>query len=252
MRERSPPPGPATPPGPALPAAPLPRGRRIVTTAEAFPPTAAAFIAEALRRAPGPTVSLALTGGSTPRPVYRRLAGLPGIPWERVRVFFGDERRVPPDHPESNYGLARYELLSRIPVPEDAVHRMEGEGEPSEAAARYAARLPDPVDVLLLGVGADGHVASLFPGAAELEEASARVVPSRSPDPPRGRLTITPPVIRSARRIVVLVAGERKAEAVRRALEGEWAPRDCPAQLARHGAWLLDRAAAARLGHGSR
>jgi 6-phosphogluconolactonase len=192
--------------------------------------------------------ALALAGGRTPEPVYRLLAATPNLDWSRVDVFFGDERAVPPDDPESNYGMVRASLLSRVPVPEDRVHRMEAERPDRDAAARaYDQALPPALDLLVLGVGPDGHTASLFPGSAALDERRRRVVPVTGPPPPAARLTITPPVIAAARRVVVLAAGADKAAAVARALEGPRSPKDTPAQLARRADWFLDRAAAARL-----
>lgn len=193
-------------------------------------------------------VSVALAGGSTPRPAYGCLAVEPDLPWERIRIFFGDERQVPPDHPDSNYRMVEEALLSRLVVPPAAVHRMEGEDPDAEAAAeRYAALLPDALDLLILGIGSDGHTASLFPGSPALAERARRVVTSTAPAQPRHRLTITPPVIRAARRIVVLASGAGKAQAVRRALAEPGEPARCPARLARRGTWVLDREAARRL-----
>lgn len=214
----------------------------------AFASTAAAFLAELMRRLAAREFSIALTGGSSPRGAYRHLSGIPGLPWDRASVFFGDERGVPPDHAASNYGMARFELLSRVPVADARIHRMEAERDDRAAAASdYAELLPDRLDILLLGIGPDGHTCSLFPGAAELEERERRVVPSRSPEPPQLRLTITPPVIREAALRVMVATGADKSEAVARALEGAWAPRECPAQLARDAVWILDRPAAGAL-----
>lgn len=238
---------------------------RIVVARERFAEAAARVLARGLRAAgsrardesggadAGPgrrgwAVSLALAGGSTPRAAYGRLAGESDLPWSETRIFFGDERRVPPDDPESNYRMAREALLSRLPVPVAEVHRMEGEApDPEGAARRYAARLPETLDLLILGVGADGHTASLFPGAPSLGEKRRRVVAATAPLEPRGRLTITPPVIRAAARIVVLASGDGKAAAVARALEGPWDPAACPAQLARAGIWVVDEDAAGAL-----
>lgn len=225
-------------------------GRRIVVSGEAFGPTAAALLAEAIRRGGSDGLSLALTGGGTAPPVYEALADTPALPWKAVRIFFGDERGVSPDDPDSNYRMARETLLSRIPVPTGRVFRMEAEREDREAAADdYAAALPARLDLLLLGIGPDGHTASLFPGEPTLNEVVRRVVPALAPpdQPPRPRLTVTPPVLRAARQVVMLAAGEEKAEAVRRALEGPWDPAGCPAQLARDGIWVLDTLAAEAL-----
>jgi 6-phosphogluconolactonase len=197
------------------------------------------------------TCALCLAGGGTPRPAYEALAEPPlrdTIPWDRVQVFFGDERAVPPDHADSNFRMVKEALLARVDIPARNVHRMEAEAEDAAAAAdRYAALLPAALDVLVLGIGPDGHTASLFPGSPALREQERRVVPARAPKPPERRLTITPPVIAAARRVLVLAAGADKAEAVARALKGGAGPGDVPARLARDGVWFLDRAAAARL-----
>jgi 6-phosphogluconolactonase len=198
--------------------------------------------------------SLGLAGGATPRSVYERLAVEPlseRIPWENVTIFFGDERCVSPDHPESNFRMANEALLSRIPIPRSQIHRMEAERPDREASARaYERLLPDRFDLLLLGMGRDGHTASLFPHSQALTERIRRVVPVTSPDPPPSRLTITPPVIRSARTIGVIVAGAEKAATLARVLEGPSVPEELPVQLAAEGFWFLDRAAARRLEHG--
>lgn len=215
----------------------------------AFADAAAGRLAQAIRaRAAEGIVSVALAGGSTPRLVYVALAGRTDVPWKKVRVYFGDERAVPPDAAGSNYGMARESLLSRAPIPDAHVFRMHAEESDLEtAAAAYDALLPDRLDVLILGVGADGHTASLFPASAAVRETTRRVVPALARDPPRGRLTITRPVIERARRTIVLATGGEKAAAVREALEGREDPEGCPAQLARDGLWILDVAAAARL-----
>ena len=194
------------------------------------------------------TCALGLAGGSTPRPAYEALAQPPleaAIPWDRVQVFFGDERAVPPDHPDSNFRMVNETLLSRVPLPAENVHRMQADADDLERAAdRYAALLPRALDVLVLGIGPDGHTASLFPGSPALRERTRRVVPARAPKPPERRLTITPRVIGAARRILVLAAGGDKAEAVARALKAAARADDVPASLARDGVWFLDRAAA--------
>jgi 6-phosphogluconolactonase len=224
---------------------------RIVTeNPDALAQRAAAWIAEAVRE----TVTrrghcaIALAGGSTPAPVYRRLAETPELPWQHVLVFFGDERAVPPDDARSNFRLVNDNLLSRLAQPPARVHRMHAERADREAAAReYAAVLPDPLDLLLLGIGEDGHVASLFPHQPPLYETARRVVTTIGGVPLLARLTITPPVIQRARLLCVLAAGPGKATAVARALEGPDAIASVPAQLARRGTWILDRAAAAGL-----
>jgi 6-phosphogluconolactonase len=211
---------------------------------------AAAWMAEEVTQAVARRrgCSLALSGGSTPRPAYERLAAQPAVPWEAVEIYFGDERAVPPSDPASNYRMAREALLDRVGLPEGRVHRMEADDRDLEAAAaRYAALLPDRLDVLVLGMGPDGHTASLFPHSPALRETEKRVVPATSPVPPLHRLTITPPVIAAARRVAVITAGASKAPVVAEVLRGPWRPEARPAQLAREGTWIIDRAAAAGL-----
>jgi 6-phosphogluconolactonase len=192
--------------------------------------------------------ALCLAGGRTPEPVYRELASGSGIDWSRVEVYFGDERAVPPDHPDSNYHMVHRALLSRVPVPPGQVHRMQAEGADRDAAALdYERRLPPRLDVLFLGMGHDGHTASLFPGSAALDERQRRVVAVIGAKPPAARLTITPPVIAAARSVAVIATGDDKAAMVARALEGPLDPKAIPVQLARRGAWFLDHAAAALL-----
>jgi 6-phosphogluconolactonase len=212
---------------------------------------AAAWIADAIAAAvvERGTCAIALSGGSTPRAVYEHLARDDmSVPWGHLEVFFGDERCVPPDDPASNYHMALDALLRHVPIPPTRVHRMPADAADVDAAARaYEALLPERLDVLLLGMGADGHTASLFPGAPTLDERERRVVPAEGPTPPRRRLTITPPVIAAAHRAVMIVAGAEKAEAVERALQGPFDPHALPAQLALGADWILDRDAAARL-----
>ncbi len=192
--------------------------------------------------------ALGLAGGRTPQPVYRQLASRSSIDWKRVDVFFGDERAVPPDHPDSNYLMVRLALLSRVPIPSGNTHRMEAERADRDAAAReYERSLPPRLDLLVLGMGPDGHTASLFPGSAALDARDRLVVPVLGTQPPAERLTITPPVIEAARKVAVIATGKDKALMVARAIEGPPAPRVVPVQLARRGVWFLDPAAAARL-----
>lgn len=225
-------------------------GRIVVVGPEEFDGTVAEQLARALGDPDrGARITLSLAGGATPRGGYQRLGSLQGLPWERVEVYFGDERAVPPHHPESNYHMAWEALLSRVPVSRERVHRMEAEDPDLEAAARrYEEALPEALEILVLGIGEDGHTASLFPGGDPVRESLRRVVPSRGPRPPRERLTITPPVLLAAREILVLARGGGKADAVRRALEGPLDPHRCPAQLARRGTWILDEGAAGGLG----
>jgi 6-phosphogluconolactonase len=214
---------------------------------------AARWIADAAREAVARQghCSIALSGGQTPRIVYQRLASpeqIPTVPWSALSVYFGDERCVSPQHPASNYRMVRESLFSVAPLHASQVHRMRGEDpDPNRAAGDYDQELPDALDILLLGVGADGHTASLFPGSSALNERGRKVVHSTAQVAPVDRLTITPRAIQAARAILVMAAGRDKADAIAHALLGPFSIVDVPAQLARGGTWILDDAAASRL-----
>jgi len=199
--------------------------------------------------------SVALAGGSTPKRAYEVLAQEyhePGnLDWSKVHAFFGDERTVPPDHEDSNYRMAHDALLSHVPV--GSVYRVRGELDPPEAAALYEEELESffggtpRFDLVLLGIGEDGHTASLFPGTPALEVSDRWAIenPVRKMD--TVRLTLTVPTINAAKSAVFLVAGEGKADALKEILEGDADPRDYPAKLVRPSSgpvWMLDRAAA--------
>lgn len=206
----------------------------------------------------------ALSGGKTPVALYDLLAKDPfasQIPWARVHLFWGDERCVPLDHVDSNYRLVRERLINHVPIPPANVHRMPGEMDPVEAAARYEGQLREffaphgggfPVfDLILLGLGEDGHTASLFPGTRALRE-SARWVAGHYVDAQKGwRITLTPPVINAARIVAFIVAGAGKAAVVKEILGGPLRPDTLPAQVVRPAGgdlvWMLDREAAALL-----
>ena len=186
--------------------------------------------------------TLVLAGGAVNIRAYGYLAGEPGVEWGRVMVLFGDERCVPPDHPESNFRQAREALLDRVRP--GAVLRMPGELGPEVGAAVYEGWLSGVgrPDLVMLGMGPDGHTASLFPGNPALE-ATGQVVGVRgSPKPPPERISLTLPAIRAAGRAVILATGADKAEAVLRATRGE-----VPAGMVRDATLVLDRAAAAGL-----
>lgn len=229
-------------------------GRVVVAETGAFARTAASELAARICEIASTNrrVTIALAGGTTPRPVHARLAGDSAVPWPRVDLYFGDERCVPPDDPDSNYRMARETLIEAAGIPPERVHRIEAERPDREAAAlEYGRMLPDRLDILILGIGEDGHTAALFPGSAALFERRARVMPVRGAKPPHDRMTITPIVIQSSVTVVVLATGEHKARAVAGALRGPVDVSACPAQFARRGLWLLDHEAAAGLGTSS-
>jgi 6-phosphogluconolactonase len=205
--------------------------------------------------------SIALSGGSTPAELYRRLAEAGGgLPWNDVELFFGDERHVPPSHPDSNYRMAHETMLRAAAVPDTRVHRIESELPSADAARRYEDELcrilaPEGgtprFDLVLLGLGQDAHTASLFPHTPMLHERTRFVTAGRVPKLDADRITITYPVIEAARNVWFLVAGETKAETVARVLDGEEALEDTPARGARPddgpATWWLDESAAAAL-----
>jgi 6-phosphogluconolactonase len=206
---------------------------------------------------------LVLAGGSTPKRVYELLAASPRrerIPWGSVQVFFGDERCVPPDDEHSNFRMAEEALLTHVPLVDGAVHRIPGELGGAEAARRYAEVIrgvvpddPPVFDVVLLGLGYDGHTASLFPGDTALEARDALVAVAHAPAPPTERVTLTLPLLCAARSVAFLALGEAKADAVRRMLAPASDPAEDPVPAARvwRGAGdahlVLDRGAASAI-----
>jgi 6-phosphogluconolactonase len=191
--------------------------------------------------------SIGLAGGSTPKKVYEALGQQADLPWAELAFFFGDERCVPADDPDSNYRMALAALGAGGHLKPDSLHRMNGESADRDAAARaYEAILPASLDVLFLGVGEDGHTASLFPAGDAVRETRRRVMPVFGAKPPPWRLTVTPPVLAAAKALLVLTTGAGKAGAVERALRTQASPTEVPSRLlARDNAtWLLDRAAA--------
>jgi len=207
--------------------------------------------------------TIALAGGSTPRKLYSLLASEPyrsQIDWTLLEVFWSDERCVPVYDAESNFRLAQEALLSKVPIAEKQIHRMRADQPDRHAAARdYVSEMQrvfgtDSIpsfDLIQLGMGPEGHTASLFPHAAALLEQERLVVPVRTPKPPPDRLTFTPPLLNAARHVLFLVTGSDKADAVREVIEGEYNPDEYPAQIVRppHGevTWMLDTAAASKL-----
>lgn len=211
--------------------------------------------------------SFVLAGGSTPLDLYRQLASplYKHIEWDKIHVFWGDERLVPPDDPGSNFAAARDALFSRVAIPPENIHRIRGELTPDESAADYAAQLrewaaahdpgaPNPwprFDLVLLGLGEDGHTASLFPGSPVAADAPVIAVTADYQGRPAGRVTLTPPVFNDARSIIFLVSGSNKADAVFNTFYAD-DPARFPAQRIRfiddmEPLWLLDKGAASRL-----
>lgn len=189
--------------------------------------------------------SVMLTGGRSAERLYGVWSELPGFSLLKgVRFYFGDERCVPADDSESNYGMAMRTIFQRGVPAGCSVFPMDGADPDRDAAARrYDEALPERMDVLILGVGEDGHIASLFPGSEALHEAARRVVSVVGPKPPRERLTITPPVIKQAGSIFVLAAGAAKAAVLSEmlAVKGDDVLM-LPARLVLHATWLLDTA----------
>jgi 6-phosphogluconolactonase len=210
--------------------------------------------------------TIALAGGSTPRRLYAALAEMPADPpairWRQVHVFWGDERTVPPDHADSNYRMAREAMLDRLAIPDDQIHRMKGEYlDTAHAAREYEHDLVEcfgltagdrpRFDLILLGMGPDGHTASLFPGTAALGERDRLVVSNHVPVFETDRLTLTVPAINAARAVVFLVEGASKAPMLHEVLEGPRDPNRLPSQLIAPAdgtlTWMVDAAAAANL-----
>jgi len=210
----------------------------VLETAEEVAAAAAGEIAAAIGSGAARTVVLA--GGSTPRRAYELLADIPNVAWGRVTILFGDERCVPANHADSNYRMAREALLDRVAPA--TVHRMPAELGPDEGAELYSPVVAAlaPLDFVLLGVGEDGHTASLFPGHPALDAKGWTLGIHDSPKPPPERVTLTLPVLRAARRVLILATGAGKADAVARAKRGE-----VPSGMIAGARWLIDREAAA-------
>jgi 6-phosphogluconolactonase len=200
--------------------------------------------------------SIALSGGSTPRALYSLLAAEPyrsSIDWAKVHLFFGDERCVPGDDPHSNYRMARESLFSKVPVPGDNVYRIRGEIDPQAAAGEYDQTLKEYFadsgpDVVLLGMGDDGHTASLFPRTEALSALKSRCVANFVPKLNKWRVTLTAPFLNRSQDVLILVTGEAKAARIAQVLEGPRVPDELPIQLispvAGKLAWIMDAAAA--------
>jgi 6-phosphogluconolactonase len=220
---------------------------------------------EALQRKGNFTV--ALSGGSTPKTLYSLLADRtqksigPEIPWSQIHLFFGDERHVPPDHTDSNYRMANEAMISKVPVPAANVHRIHTENKDAAAAAAEYDRTLVQVfnlsanglprfDLILLGMGPDGHTASLFPGTSGVQELSKRVIANWVPKFNSFRVTLTRPVLNNAAEVMLLISGADKAPALSEVM-GSGDPITYPVKYVqpRDGKllWLLDKSAASRL-----
>jgi len=209
--------------------------------------------------------SVVLSGGSTPLPLYQLLADSADsspLDWHKTHFFWGDERPVGPDHPDSNYGGANQALLAPLAIPPENIHRIQGERQPEiaaryyeEALARFFGERPPRFDLIFLGLGDDGHTASLFPGRIPLGSTTTdqdRLVQAvQVPAIGSARITFSAALINAAALVVFLVAGQDKASALRSVIHGPYQPETFPAQLIRPGngglIWLVDRDAAAKL-----
>lgn len=240
------------------------RDVRIFETAEEVARAAADYFAEIALSSIDTEgrFSVALAGGSTPRRTYQLLASEEyrnRFPWSQVHIFFGDERAVSATHADSNYRMAEEALISLLPIPTENVHRIVGEGDAVANASLYEGELQTFFDgaswprfnLVLLGIGDDGHTASLFPGTEALSEARAWVVANWVEKLKTYRITLTAPAINHAANIVFLVAGAGKAERLPEVLRGARNPLRLPSQLIQpvDGSlvWLVDKAAAQRL-----
>jgi 6-phosphogluconolactonase len=245
----------------------LPRTIRTFANADSLDEEAAREFVDRAREAVAARgrFAVALSGGSTPRRLYQLLAAEPfraQVDWEGVEMFWGDERCVPPDDSQSNYRMAREAMLAHLPIPAAHIHRMEAERADRDAAARdYEATIgrvfgvavgsePPAFDLILLGMGPDGHTASLFPHTKALDETTRWVVANFVPKFNTDRLTLTRPILNRAREVLFLVAGADKAEPLAEVLIGPADPKRLPAQSIQPDGrlvWFLDRDAAARL-----
>jgi 6-phosphogluconolactonase len=209
---------------------------------------------------------IAISGGTTPKSMFQLLADpaepfLKQVPWDRIELYWVDERCVPPDNSESNFRMTNEALLSKVPLPAERIHRMEGELDPAVAAARYESTIRNTFklegaetptfDLVLLGMGDDGHTASLFPHTDALNELSHIVVPNHVPQKDAWRITLTWPVINQGREVAFLIEGAGKAQVLHDVFLGPYQPETYPSQIIRPASGrltlLLDAAAAAKL-----
>ncbi|MBN2365624.1 MAG: 6-phosphogluconolactonase [Calditrichaeota bacterium] len=210
------------------------------------------------------TIVVALSGGSTPENMFRNLSKLSGreqVPWEAVHFFWGDERCVPPDYPDSNYGVARDLLLNNIPIPKGNIHRIRGEAEPFQEKDRYAQEIRQFVPLssegipqfhwIFLGLGVDGHTASIFPGTDTIHVRNQFCAAAVHPETGQNRITLTLPVLNNANRVSFLISGEAKRAIVERILRDPEAENKYPAAMVQPQnaqlEWFIDRQAAVNL-----
>ncbi len=205
--------------------------------------------------------SAAVSGGSTPKALHHQLAASNRqiqIDWQATHIFWGDERGVPPDHPDSNYRMVQETLLDQIKIPADNIHRIQGELPPEQAAAVYQSELfhffapNNPrFDLVILGLGTDGHTASLFPHTSALNKTALWVTENQAVQLDRWRITLTAKAINAARQVIFLVSGEGKAEILKTVLEGPHLPQDYPVQRINPANgkifWLIDEKASQQL-----
>ncbi len=210
---------------------------------------------------------LAISGGSTPKTMLQMLASedepfLKTIPWDKIELFWVDERCVGPEHPESNYGMTKKAMLDGVPLPAERIHRMEGELDPEVGASKYEAEIRNTFklegaetptfDLVLLGMGPDGHTASLFPHTEALNEMARICVANHVPQKDAYRVTLTWPVICQGRTVAFLIEGAGKADVLKTVFEGPYLPETYPAQLIRPASGrltlLLDEASSVNLG----
>ena len=207
---------------------------------------------------------VAISGGTTPKAMFALLAAEPfafQIPWDKLDLFWVDERCVPPDNADSNYRMTREALLSKVPLPADRIHRMEGELTPEVAAARYESTIRNAFrlegaetptfDLILLGMGDDGHTASLFPHTEGLNDLTHIVIANHVPQKDTWRITLTSPVLNQGREVAFLIEGAAKAQVLHDVFLGPFQPDTYPSQIIRPAngrlTLLLDSAAAAKL-----
>jgi 6-phosphogluconolactonase len=241
---------------------------RILADANSIAQTAAAEFLAAMRAAESvkDSFTVALAGGSTPKALYALLATNPSlqskVPWSKIQFFFGDERHVPPDNAESNFRMANEAMFSKAPIDPKQIHRIKAEKpDAAQAAEEYgkelrtsfklqAGQLPR-FDLVLLGMGPEGHTASLFPGTKALKEERRLVVSNWVGKLYTDRITLTPPVLNNAAQVIFMVHGEEKAPALKAVLEGPYEPDQLPAQIIKPQEgkvlWLLDPTAAGML-----